>query len=182
MSNISPDKSQSIVETSLTELAFIFFFILLAFAALKIGELVAKEDEALQENEQLEAQLEKVQQDNDTLIATTLSMREAVNSPTLISPDAVFEGLSEDTEKAINYIQRQKDLEAQLPEKEMDAGQLDQYINVVKILQAANKAKDEKTVNETPEELAKRIMDDMQMLKGQNLLKSRILRTKPQYR
>jgi hypothetical protein len=168
MSNISPDKSQSIVETSLTELAFIFFFILLAFAALKIGELVAKEDEALQENEQLEAQLEKVQQDNDTLIATTLSMREAVNSPTLISPDAVFEGLSEDTEKAINYIQRQKDLEAQLPEKEMDAGQLDQYINVVKILQAANKAKDEKTVNETPEELAKRLMDDMQMLKGQN--------------
>ena len=84
MSNISPDKSQSIVETSLTELAFIFFFILLAFAALKIGELVAKEDEALQENEQLEAQLEKVQQDNDTLIATTLSMREAVNYYPLI--------------------------------------------------------------------------------------------------
>lgn len=168
MSNISPNKSQSIIETSLTELAFIFFFILLAFAALKIGELVAKEDEALQENEQLEAQLDKVQQDNDTLIATTLSIREAINSPSLISPDAVFNGLAEDTSKAINYIQRQKDLEAQLPEKEMDAEQLDQYINVVKILQAANDTQDEQFFDETPEELAERLMDDMQMLKGQN--------------
>ncbi|VEL95958.1 hypothetical protein ALT761_00917 [Alteromonas sp. 76-1] len=168
MSNISPDKSQSIIETSLTELAFIFFFILLAFAALKIGELVAKEDEALQENEQLEAQLDKVQQDNNTLIATSLSIRDAVNSPSMISPDAVFDGLAEDTSKAINYIQRQKDLEAQLPEKEMGAEQLDHYINVVKILQAANDAQDEKFLDETPEELAERLMDDMQMLKGQN--------------
>lgn len=166
MADASSDKSNTIVETSLTELAFIFFFILLAFTALKITELVDKEKEISREKEQIAAQLVQAQSNNDQLIASTLPVRQAVNYPTQINPDDIFEGLQDDMQTAASLIERQRLLEQHLTETSVSPELLAEYVKAFNLIRESF-AEDAESEQE-PTELVELVLEKVNTLTGQN--------------
>jgi hypothetical protein len=166
MADVSSDKSNTIVETSLTELAFIFFFILLAFTTLKITELVDKEKEISRQKEQIVAQLVQAKSNNDQLITSTLPVRQAVNYPTEINPDDIFEGLQEDMQIATSVIERQRLLEQQITEEGLSPEVLAKYVEAFNLIREG--LSDEAEPEQEPTELAELVLEKVNTLTGQN--------------
>lgn len=87
MSSMHEERSQPIVETSLTELAFIFFFILLIFSAWKFSELNTLLDEKNDTHTALEQQI-------DELKSSLQEASKLVGLDESVDPEALFKELS----------------------------------------------------------------------------------------
>lgn len=168
MSELSNEKSQSIIETSLTELAFIFFFVLLAFSALKISEVTNEKKEADQKVDSLE-------KDRKRLVHAFLPIQEAVTSQTVRSSstppkaiddsslDEIFTGLEQTKQKALDVIEAFKTMDNQLSESGLNLTEVSKAVERVKAL--ANSENGEKDLSQAVADIETQLMT----LRGQNL-------------
>ncbi len=93
MDNSFDDRGQSIVELSLTELAFIFFFILLVFSVWKISDSNKK----IKENE---STLQAITNDNKDLKSALKEATKHLQATNFINHEEIFIELSQAKEKA----------------------------------------------------------------------------------
>lgn len=98
------DKGQSIVETSLTELAFIFFFILLIFSTLKINSLITEKSDSDQLVNSLTEQMEMIQEQHIQFGQSHAVMRRSLSLPD-IDLDEPFLGLEETTRGVVTVAE-----------------------------------------------------------------------------
>jgi hypothetical protein len=166
MGSVSSDKSNSIVETSLTELAFIFFFILLVFSALKITELLDKEEQLNREKEVISVKLNKVNSIKEHLIKTTLPVRQALNNPIPIDPNDIFEGLEKDMKVAVSIIERQRRLDQGLLNNDIKPENIEIYIEAIN--QITKFIDKEKIKTNDAAEIVQTMIEKINTLTGQN--------------
>lgn len=167
MQEISADKSQSVVDTSLTELAFIFFFILLVFAVLKVSELINFQDKVIEEKELAKQHVLELEVQMDSLISSTLPIRQALNYPNLLDESEIFVGLEKDSAEVVKIIEENRFLE----DKFQNQGLIkDDFIEYTKAF--SRLGNDLKGVldleNKNPEDIAKEVIDKLVTLNGQN--------------
>ncbi|UZE97223.1 hypothetical protein [Alkalimarinus alittae] len=143
MSSMQEERSQPIVETSLTELAFIFFFILLIFSAWKFTEF----DKMLDEKNAAQANLEMQLSD------LTSGMKEA----------AKLAGLEEPFDPAALF----KELSIEKGKAESTSKKLMEFESLTKTIEQVGK--DSGFEDSSSEELLERIVQLHQDTKGQNL-------------
>jgi|TARA_R100001440_G_scaffold8811_2_gene16652 hypothetical protein len=168
MSELSSEKSQSIIETSLTELAFIFFFVLLAFSALKITEIA-------QEKKDSEVKAESLQKDRKELVQTLLPIQKAIANETTppklsstrsideSSLDEIFTGLDKTKKDTLAIIESFKTMERELSESGRSASEIAQALERVKELSSSKSG--DRNLTDIISEIETRMMT----LQGQNL-------------
>lgn len=86
MSDFTNERGNSIIETSLTELAFIFFFILLIFSAWKINEISVQLESNTEDKSVLETKIEKLKE-------KLVSASEFFSRDNTVSPEDLFDEL-----------------------------------------------------------------------------------------
>ncbi len=156
------DKGQSIVEASLTELAFIFFFILFVFSSLKINSLIESSDFVEEEKRRF------AEQHN--------IMRESLELPK-VDMEAPFEGVSETTLKVTQLASTVKDIERQL--NNLPSSELKDKIEIIsrieekygspsEILDAIEKAVEDKSPFDKFPQYLEDLKVQLDNAKGQN--------------
>lgn len=87
MSDFTNERGDSIIETSLTELAFIFFFILLIFSAWKINKISVELKSNTEDKSVLETKIKKLK-------ATLISSTKFFAIDNTVSPEELFDELT----------------------------------------------------------------------------------------
>lgn len=168
MSGLMQERGNSIIETSLTELAFVFFFILLIFSAWKISDVSAKlEESEVQSTEQ-----------NETIV----QLREALNSSSEFfklvkdsAPEEIFNELVLGRE-AVSELQKKNQeldaLETTVSELTENLGKesIEEVAKSIKELEEAKKQVSEKGFDK--EDFVDNINDvlrEVSDFKGQNI-------------
>jgi cell division protein FtsB len=122
--SMQPSYQSNIFETSLTELAFIFFFILALFAAWRIGELNDENVSEKQSNESLEKETEALSTEVDALKADIAAYDEFLANNVVTDPEELFRSLRL-AEESKDQIQQ---LEQQLEESHAQASALQEAL------------------------------------------------------
>ncbi len=170
MAGLLEERSNSIIETSLTELAFIFFFILLTVSAWKISTANEELEESLKEQQVLQ---EQVSQLSESLSAAT----EFLEIADEIDPEQLFQELTAGraaSEKLRTLMQEKGELEQQLNElmeitgsdksaKEL-AEKLKQQRELEKLLLSSDDVN-----SESPLEMVSELIQKYSDTKGQNI-------------
>lgn len=161
-------RSNSIIETSLTELAFIFFFILLTVSAWKINTIVDDVDDKEKENIILLQQIDEL---SDSLKTAS----EVVNLGDKIKPDELFKelNLGRKAVKELNKVRQEKEL---LKEKvDSLAEVIDSKIAPEKLIEQINQNKKLKDILkeaglpvDNPVEEVSKVLQKNSDVKGQN--------------
>lgn len=86
MSDFTHERANSIIETSLTELAFIFFFILLIFSSWKISNISEQLDSRAEDKSELEAEIKELRESLE-------STSDFFSSQSNIAPEELFNEL-----------------------------------------------------------------------------------------
>ena len=142
---IQEEKSQSIIEMSLTELAFVFYFILLIFSALKFIEfndrIMEEKEKNIEAHEQLQ-QLTKVELEYEKLRKSVEIIAQKFNIPPESEDDEIFQELILISEQ-IDNLEEQAELREVLAEaKEALETESSKGSDIaVKLLQAYNDSK-----------------------------------------
>jgi acetolactate synthase small subunit len=162
------ERGNSIIETSLTELAFVFFFILLIFSAWKISDV--------------SEQLEVFESQNTQQVETIEQLREALDSLSdffkLVNetePETIFNELVMGRE-AISELESQK-IEIQALESTLsqlteatDIESIEEIAESMRVLEAAKKQINEKGFDKTDfSENISDVLRDISDFKGQNV-------------
>lgn len=156
------DKGQSIVEASLTELAFIFFFVLFVFSSLTINSLIETSD-IIEEERRDFAEQHNI-------------MRESLELPK-VDMDAPFKGIDETTSRVSDLVKTVKRVEKQLDN--MPASELQKNIEIIsriedkygephKILDAIEKVAEDKTAYKNFPQYLEDLKSELDNSKGQN--------------
>jgi len=167
VSDFTSEKGNSIIETSLTELAFIFFFILLIFSAWKINEISVQLKSNTEDKSVLETKIEELK-------ATLISASEFFAIDSSVSPEELFDELTLGREAVIELDetkQQLKDVTSSLNEI-VEASSSKSSKNIAKEIRDIEKVKelmsekgfDGKTLSEVLENVVKQNTD----FKGQN--------------
>lgn len=168
MSDLLQERGNSIIETSLTELAFVFFFILLIFSAWKISDV----------SEKLDASEDKTNEQVETIV----QLREALNTSSEFfqmvdeaEPETIFNELvlgREAISEVKNKNREIKALESTLS-KLTEASGIESMEEIVESLQELEQAKEQ--INEKgfdKNDFSENINDvlrDISDFKGQNV-------------
>lgn len=167
MSDFTHERANSIIETSLTELAFIFFFILLIFSAWKISNISDELESNTEDKSALEAKVERLQE----------SLQSASGFFTLqndVSPEELFDELilgREAIEELKVTKQELEEVSSSLSEI-VDASSNDNVESIKEEIKELEKAKkiisDKGLGNETLSEALESIVKQNTDVKGQN--------------
>lgn len=182
MSDVYENKSNSVVETSLTELAFIFFFILMVISSWKINELLDDLDKKEQVVKSAEIQVVVLEEKLKEFESSMISLHERLNPGVPFDPDEAFNQVlklakgviknqdlsDENTELSTLLAEAKAELEVfeSIKDKlgEDAVSTIDRYKNIMGELAAIHKNNDV-----SAEEQLKRVLDEFKNLKGQNL-------------
>jgi hypothetical protein len=104
VSDYTNERGNSIIETSLTELAFIFFFILLIFSAWKINEISVQLESNTEDKSVLETKIEKLK-------ATLISASEFFAIDSNVSPEELFDELTLGRKAVLELDETKQELE-----------------------------------------------------------------------
>lgn len=168
MSELHQERGNSIIETSLTELAFIFFFILLIFSAWKISDI----SETLESKEVTEDNLQKKVKE---LQATLQSSSEFFSLGNDVSPEEMFQELIigrkavKELKTTKNELEQAKSSLSEI----MEASDNNNVEDIKEELKAIDKAKDlmaSKGVDkESFEKSIESLVQQNSNVKGQNI-------------
>lgn len=135
MSDLLQERGNSIIETSLTELAFVFFFILLIFSAWKISEVSERLEES---EEQSTEQTETIEQLREAL-NTSSELFQLVNES---DPEEIFNELLLGRE-AVSELKALENTVSKLTE-ESDTESIEEIAALIRELEVAKKQVSEK--------------------------------------
>lgn len=113
------NRSEAIVETSLSEIAFIFFFILLIFSVWNIGDTNTKLDQAEKEKKAAQQEISVLTEESKALTEKINSINSLLKDEK-INPDDIFERLilAEKEAKELSEVQKRNEELSSLSEEQ----------------------------------------------------------------
>ncbi|MDN7135364.1 hypothetical protein [Pseudidiomarina terrestris] len=157
------DKSQSIIETSLTELVFIFFFVLLVFAALKIKEVNDEKEDYLQKTTQLASTIQHFVDLIDVSAPLHSKNNASRNHLSEVDLNKVFTGLKRIEQNVSQIIEEHSKIESQL------ARSGETIESVTSAIENIKQLFDESKASEPLKNLVASLDSQIMSLQGQNL-------------